>query len=90
MECLAFDLDQWSATPWMECHATVVSGVPGDVEGGDGGSEVVVMDPGVVVGTEQRQVRQFGLSPRRPNAGRGARRTTTVAARSRERCRPGL
>ena len=36
------------------------SGVPGDVGGGDGGGEVVLVDPGVVVGAEQGQVGQGG------------------------------
>jgi len=31
----------------------MTSGVPGDVGGGDGGGEVVLVDPGVVVGAEQ-------------------------------------
>lgn len=38
------------------------SGVPGDVEGGDGRGQVASVDVGVVVGTQQGQVQQSGLA----------------------------
>src|SRR4029079_18671977 len=38
------------------------SGLPGDVEGGDGGAQVVLVDPGVVGGAEPGEVGQGGRS----------------------------
>jgi hypothetical protein len=36
--------------------------VPGDVVGGDGGGEVMPVDPGVVVAAEQRHIQEAGRS----------------------------
>ena len=42
------------------------SGLPGDIEGGNGGGEVVLVDPRVVMLAEQGEIHQRGRSAVRP------------------------